>query len=106
MLLENNRLREEVKRLRTELGMDTIHEDSQTNNIFSEYLAVPEPELFDHHIQSEPSGPSESIDKLADASAKIRLFQSLFKGRYDVYAKRWANKAKGTSGYSPACGNE
>jgi phosphatidylserine/phosphatidylglycerophosphate/cardiolipin synthase-like enzyme len=31
---------------------------------------------------------------------------SLFKGRDDVYARRWENKKKGTSGYSPSCVNE
>ena len=31
---------------------------------------------------------------------------SLFRGRDDVYAKRWENQIKGTAGYSPACGNE
>ncbi len=30
---------------------------------------------------------------------------SVFKGREDVYAKRWENKNKGTSGYSPVCLN-
>jgi hypothetical protein len=30
---------------------------------------------------------------------------SLFKGRNDVYAKRWENKSKGSSGYSPVCLN-
>ena len=106
LLLENNCLREEIKRLRTELGRDTIHEDSQASNTVSEYLAAPESELFDRHMETKPLVPSEAIDKLSDASAKIRLFQSLFKGRDDVYAKRWENKAKGTAGYSPACGNE
>ena len=37
---------------------------------------------------------------------KIRLFMSLFKGRQDVYAKRWENKNKGKSGYAPVCLNE
>jgi len=107
LLLENNRLREEIKRLRTQLGMDAIHEDPQGSvNKVSEFIAVPEPELFERRIETKPSAPSEAIDKLSDASAKIRLFQSLFKGRDDVYAKRWENKAKGTAGYSPACGNE
>ena len=31
---------------------------------------------------------------------------SLFKGREDVYAKRWENKKQQTSGYSAACANE
>lgn len=40
------------------------------------------------------------------ASEKVRLFRSLFRGRVDVFPKRWENHAKGRSGYSPACRNE
>ncbi|MDO9535233.1 MAG: hypothetical protein Q7J85_07875 [Bacillota bacterium] len=36
---------------------------------------------------------------------KIKLFMSLFKGRDDVYAKRWQTK-KGSPGYSFVCLNE
>jgi hypothetical protein len=36
---------------------------------------------------------------------KIALFRRLFRGREDVYPQRWES-AKGTSGYSPVCGNE
>lgn len=36
---------------------------------------------------------------------KIAVFRRLFRGRDDVYPQRWES-AKGTSGYSPACGNE
>ena len=36
---------------------------------------------------------------------KVALFRNLFRGRPDVYPVRWES-AKGTSGYSPACGNE
>jgi len=36
---------------------------------------------------------------------KIALFRRLFRGREDIYPQRWES-AKGTSGYSPACGNE
>lgn len=39
-------------------------------------------------------------------SSKIRLFMSLFKGREDVYSKRWENPKKGTAGYSPVCLNQ
>ena len=37
---------------------------------------------------------------------KIGLFLDLFRGRTDVYPKRWVNTKKGTKGYSPACANE
>ena len=42
---------------------------------------------------------SSSIDK-------ITLFRSLFKGREDVFARRWYNEKSGKSGYSPVCANE
>ena len=45
------------------------------------------------------------MESTSDSLSKIRLFMSLFKGRDDVYAKRWENKNKGTSGYSPVCLN-
>lgn len=37
---------------------------------------------------------------------KVSLFQSLFKGRNDVFAKRWFSKATGKGGYQPVCKNE
>ncbi len=37
---------------------------------------------------------------------KIELFRSLFRGREDVFPKRWTNSRSGKSGYAPACANE
>ncbi len=37
---------------------------------------------------------------------KVNLFRDLFKGRDDVYPKRWENSKTGKSGYSPVCSNE
>lgn len=37
---------------------------------------------------------------------KINLFQSLFRGRNDVFAKYWERADKSMSGYSPVCANE
>jgi hypothetical protein len=37
---------------------------------------------------------------------KISLFRSLFRGREDVYPKRFENKRTGKSGYQPVCNNE
>ncbi|CAA7627437.1 Putative helicase (fragment) [Candidatus Terasakiella magnetica] len=42
----------------------------------------------------------------AAPAAKIALFRSLFRGREDVFPKRWSNPKNGKSGYSPACANE
>jgi superfamily II DNA or RNA helicase/very-short-patch-repair endonuclease len=38
--------------------------------------------------------------------AKIAVFRSLFRGREDVYARRFESRKTGKAGYSPACGNE
>lgn len=40
------------------------------------------------------------------AASKLELFRDLFRGRQDVFAVRWENRAKGRSGYAPRCDNE
>lgn len=47
-----------------------------------------------------------TIHQRSSSKEKIALFRSLFRGREDVYAKRWHNVKSGKSGYSPACQNE
>ncbi len=43
---------------------------------------------------------------LSPPEVKIALFRSLFRGRDDVYPRRFENRKTGKSGYSPACANE
>ena len=50
-----------------------------------------------------PAGP---ITGRSPARDKIALFGSLFRGREDVYPKRWENAGTGKSGYAPVCANE
>lgn len=37
---------------------------------------------------------------------KVKIFMNVFKGRTDLYAKRWISNKTGKSGYSPVCRNE
>jgi superfamily II DNA or RNA helicase len=46
------------------------------------------------------------IDNHSPPKIKIALFRSLFRGREDVYAKRFESRKTGKSGYRPACRNE
>jgi len=46
------------------------------------------------------------INNHSPPEIKITLFRSLFRGREDVYAKRFESKKTGKSGYQPACRNE
>src|SRR5580698_9400871 len=52
----------------------------------------------------DSSGPL--VHHRSPPEAKIALFRSLFRGRDDVYARRFESRKTGKSGYSPACGNE
>ncbi len=47
-----------------------------------------------------------SVHLQSTSQVKIALFRSLFRGREDVYARRFESRKTGKSGYAPACGNE
>ena len=46
------------------------------------------------------------IDRHSPAATKIGLFRSLFRGREDLYARRFETPRSGKSGYAPACAHE
>ncbi len=46
------------------------------------------------------------VDHHSPVEAKIALFRSLFRGRDDVYPRRFESRKTGRSGYSPVCANE
>jgi superfamily II DNA or RNA helicase len=46
------------------------------------------------------------VDRTSPSEAKIALFRSLFRGRQDVYPRRFESRKTGRSGYAPACANE
>ncbi|MEW6220398.1 MAG: DEAD/DEAH box helicase family protein [Thermodesulfobacteriota bacterium] len=48
----------------------------------------------------------ESVHNHSPPAAKIALFRALFRGRDDLYARRFESRKTGKSGYQPACGNE
>jgi superfamily II DNA or RNA helicase len=81
LLAENKTLKEENEELKARFGLYESHGQNR--------------------IEQEVATPC-SITNPAD---KISLFMSLFKGRDDVYAKRWQSK-DGRSGYAPVCLNE
>ena len=46
------------------------------------------------------------INNQSSQDEKIKLFRSLFKGREDVFPRRFENSRTGKSGYAPVCRNE
>jgi len=56
-----------------------------------------------------PAAPDEGASSrmtTLSSEAKVQLFRSLFRGREDVFARRWESNRTGKAGYSPACANE
>ena len=58
-------------------------------------------EQLPFHQLSVPIVTNESTQE-----QKIALFRSLFRGREDVYSRRFESKRTGKSGYQPVCRNE
>lgn len=85
------------------------------NDRFREMLGLPQKESFSKNITTVSDTQEKyaieavsipSIDKYSTPDEKIELFQSLFRGRTDVYAKRCYSKKHNSSYYIPACKNE
>jgi hypothetical protein len=92
LLAENKMLKEENLSLKIRLG---LVEPLETR---------PSPEGVQQEVS--PTKPSLHLNAKADPTEKIRLFMSLFRGRDDLYAKRWESKDGSKSGYTPVCLNE
>jgi superfamily II DNA or RNA helicase/very-short-patch-repair endonuclease len=56
--------------------------------------------------QGTPVRGEEFVTNQSSPEAKIALFRSLFRGREDVYPRRFESRKIGRGGYAPACGNE
>lgn len=85
---ELQRLREENEQLRGILAQHGIKAEEFRGSFPPTRLVVP--------VNYEPS-PVLSLEE------KVALFQSLFRGREDVFARRWFSPTSGKGGYQPVC---
>ncbi len=99
LLVENARLKEENERLKGVAGTARAASGGV-------YLSESESGTATPDENATIGVPISNIDGKSDSILKIALFMSLFRGRTDVYAKRWENKKTGASGYSPVCLNQ
>jgi superfamily II DNA or RNA helicase len=97
LLAENRLLKKELDAFKAGLSITDLQRQEEPDY-------PREPESIIQH--SDAASPSTKISNDSKSAEKIKLFMSLFKGRDDVYAKRWDSKKKGTAGYSPVCLNE
>ena len=97
LLAENRLLKAELDAFKAGLCVTELQQQEEL------FLSC-KPEQIIQHPATEST--STNFSNRSESAEKIRLFMSLFKGRDDVYAKRWDSKKKGTAGYSPVCLNE
>ena len=62
--------------------------------------------LADRCDHGGPTDMNVLVNQTSSSEAKIALFRSLFRGRDDVYPRRFESRKTGKSGYAPACANE
>lgn len=91
-------LEKENAELRTKLGM--------TEKCYSPIGAIPDTDTGNVIAPVCSEKEYSAINKYSAPDEKIRLFRSLFRGREDVFAKRWYSVKSEKSGYSPVCANE
>jgi len=94
----------DIERERTRLAKLRERADASTAHLAAlrdELGAIPQEQLS---IVAEPTATPPFTP--TSNPQKIALFRSLFRGREDVFARRWQNPKTGRSGYSPACANE
>ena len=72
-------------------------------SFFKEQLSALEPRADRSTALDE--GATSTTATLS-SEEKVRTFRSLFRGREDVFARRWESSRTGKAGYSPACANE
>ncbi len=96
LLEENQMLKIENENFRKQLGLQIAE-----ICIDNEYKTISAPKDNISILKYELG----EICNSSSSQEKIELYMELFKGREDVYAKRWQNK-QGKSGYSPVCANE
>ncbi|MFC2046555.1 DEAD/DEAH box helicase family protein [Chloroflexota bacterium] len=56
--------------------------------------------------ETPPPSRLPSVTNQSSPEAKIALFRRLFRGREDVYARRFESQRTGKKGYQPVCRNE
>lgn len=97
LMAENNLLRKENEKL-NELLKGFLEVGEGSKNV----------EVNSGHKEHKPVSQEKKIivSSCLSLEEKVTLFSSLFKGREDVFAKRWYSKASGKSGYQPVCLNE
>jgi superfamily II DNA or RNA helicase len=105
LLEENKALKEKIRELASK-SENIIYHNKPVQSGKTGFSNLEKPASNPKFGAAIPAGKcAGSVTRFSQNYEKIYLFMSLFKGRTDVYAKKWQSK-KGDTGYSPVCLNE
>ena len=91
LLAENLRLRARIHELE--------QENARLKGYGSSFLCEPEPPQYG-------SGPMlPKLGREAEIQRRLDIFRGLFRGREDIFARRFVSSKTGKSGYQPVCKN-
>lgn len=91
-----------------ELRNENIKLKIEIQNLRNQFGIINEPLKVQYNINETEINQelNSEVNNKSDVNKKIELYMSLFRGREDVYAKRFENKKTDKPGYAPVCKNE
>ena len=102
MEIKKTNLAEQMQSIRQEL----IELDVKRIQLENELYLLEKDQDKSGGLVGDAQDVASSVNSKSHHDLKIKLFMSLFKGRTDVFAKRFESQRTGKSGYQPACKNE
>ena len=83
LLIENNSLKEEIKRLKALPGLTTSWEESEgSGNTVTVSLPAPEPELFDQFVENKTPIFADGINKSSSTLFNSESICRILNGRF------------------------
>ena len=98
---------DEVNRLLAETERDLAKLSARRDELLGQLAELQHEKASFPNVQQAPPPPKlPSVTDQSSPEAKIALFRDLFRGREDVYARRFESLKTGKQGYQPVCRNE
>jgi len=90
-----------------EIEAELANLDDRRNQLLDELTRLRQQSLQQVSSKQIPLNlQTNLINNQSSQDEKIKLFRSLFRGREDVFPRRFENSKTGKSGYAPVCRNE
>jgi len=98
----------EINQLLAEIEGELARVDARRLELLRQITELQQEKAAFLHIKETPlqTEHSPTVTEQSSHEAKITLFRSLFRGREDIYARRFENPKTGKKGYWPAYRNE